>query len=190
MNIWNIKAYFYRYVRSLPVVHHILQHEIENLGRLWGELDTPFSVIADVGTGTGACLGIYPDDIPVIGIDRSFRMLTRNCERALLFPVVGDAYALPLSENSVPFISAVGIAEYLQEKRKWLVEMKRILSPDGYLLLTMAPPNVLNFLRRLLGNRIYLIRQRKWEALAEKLGFFMVGREQSLLQIQYLFRLV
>ena len=189
MNIWNIKALFYRYVRSLPVVHHILQHEIENLGRLWGRMDTPFSVIVDVGTGTGACLGIYPDDIPVIGIDRSIRMLTRN-ERAMLFPVVGEAYTLPLYENSVPFISAVGIAEYLQEKRKWLVEMKRILSPDGYLLLTIAPPNVLNSLRRLLGNRIYLIRQTKWEALVENLGFFMVGREQSLLQIQYLFRMV
>jgi len=121
-------------------------------------------------------------------LDRSLRMLRRSQGRSRFTGVVGEACRLPLRDGAIPLVLAVGLTEYLPDKGTFLGEVKRVLRSGGYFLVTISQPGVLNFLRNLLGNRIYPVRAKQWEVIVERKGFNCLGQGKTFLQIQYLFR--
>lgn len=188
MDLWDIRAAFYSGVRALPIVRHIFEREIKKLKALMTREHLHPSQILDVGTGVGSSLDVFPHSIPVIGVDRSHRMLRRIRGREGLTCVVADGCVLPFRAGFISFVSAVGLTEYLPDKEKFIIEVKRILCPGGHFIVTVSPHGVLNALRNLCGSRVYPVGAEKCEAMMEGIGFACIGREKTLLQIQYIFR--
>jgi len=187
IDIWSLKSEFYDTLRTLPLVRWILEQETEKLKTLVNGISLESSWILEVGTGTGLALEVFPEVIPIVGMDRSLRMVRKAQSKRWITGVVGKACRLPLRKGVVPFVSAVGLAEYLPDKGTFLDEVKRVLRSGGYFLVTIAPPGVLNFLRNLLVSRIYSVGAESWETTVRKRGFTCIGFEKTVLQVQYLF---
>ena len=101
--------------------------------------------------------------------------------------MVGDADHLPFQNHSVSFVSAIGLTEYLSNKVLFLDEVNRIICSDGHFLVTITLPGFFNFLRNLLGHRIYPIQAEVWETMVKRRGFIYIGNVKTWLQGQYLF---
>ncbi|MCJ7813066.1 class I SAM-dependent methyltransferase, partial [bacterium] len=187
MHCWNLKAGLYHPIRSLPLLRNLLCKEIRNLKMLIEKVSFQSVPVLDVGTGIGSTLGIFPDRVQVIGLDHSYVMLRKSRKRENVIGVVGDGNHLPFQKCGFSFISAIGFTEYLSDTTLFLDEINRIIRPDGHFLVTIAPPGLFNFLRNLLGHRIYPIRTEDWEAMVTRRGFACVGNCSTWLQDQYLF---
>ena len=159
-----------------------------NLQTLLDKADLHPRMVLDLGTGVGSSLKIYKNECTVIGIDRALSMI-QKCRTLRTFTgLIGDTYCLPFRDDSVSFISAIGLTEYLKNKGLFLDEVKRILSKGGYLLVTTSPPHILNALRFLLGHRLYLVQTGAWMAMTGQRGFTCLGKDDSIIQKQFLFR--
>ena len=106
--------------------------------------------VLDVGCGTGRSLaGLAPHASPdsvAIGLDvfddriilgNGPALARRNAERAGLAatPVVGDAAALPLADDSIPVVTACQVLHDLEAPAvdRTLREIRRVCDPDGTL---------------------------------------------------------
>ena len=188
VDLWYFKSYVYDAVRALPFIRTILERETERLAGFVRDVSPSVSWVLDVGTGTGSTADVFSPDFRVVGLDRSFPMVRRAWTKRRVVGVVGEACRLPLKNGVVPFLTAVGLVEYLRDAEFFLDEVIRVLDSRGYFLVTIAPPSAWNFLRNLLGNRIYSVRSDGWEKLVKERGFAIVGAEKTLLQGQYLLR--
>lgn len=93
----------------------------------------------DVGTGTGANLRLlqelgYRD---VTGLDASDEAI-RHCAEKGLPPVRrGDIGALPFADAGFDLVMATDVIEHVDDDGQALRELRRVLSPDGAVLLTV-----------------------------------------------------
>jgi len=71
--------------------------------------------------GFAKCIGIDPEVEPL-------------CDGNITL-MKGSAYALPLADNSVDVVTSVNVLEHLEHPRKAFAECKRVLRPNGLLLL-------------------------------------------------------
>lgn len=189
MSSWNSLSVIYRRCRRLPGIRMILDSEIRNCRALWSRIQRIPDRILDVGTGAGSSLELFPNEIPVIAVDASRKMLSRaRIRRPGLIAIQADACALPLRDDSFSVTSAIGLTEYLPNLDDFFKETGRVTRPGGFFLSTLARRNMLNRLRILLGNRLYFIKADQWENEAAAAGWEIEGRAASLLQIQQLLR--
>jgi ubiquinone/menaquinone biosynthesis C-methylase UbiE len=189
MKLWDVKAFCYHRFRRLPFVRWILDEELANLRLLLHSIPRRYEFVIDLGTGVGSTLGIFPGNVPVIGMDFSLSMIQKVSEhRKRFIGVVGSIYHLPFRTNCAFLISSVGITEYLRDKKSLMDEMKRVIKKGGFVLITISPPSFLNRLRNLLGSRIHPIRTGQWEEMMNKEGWVCLGERSTLLQKQYLLR--
>ena len=189
MDFWSIKAKFYSRFRTFILVRWILLRETRNLKKLLAQENLQPHLGIDIGIGSGTSLDTFPENMTVVGVDRSLDMMKRIPSGRVLIRVVGDARELPFHNEGISFISAIGLTEYLMDKQTFLDEVKRILSNRGYFLVTIARPNILNVLRHLLGNRIHTIDFIVWERMTQNRGFICLGHEKTLLQEQFLYQI-
>jgi SAM-dependent methyltransferase len=97
------------------------------------------AAVVDIGTGTGANLRLLRQMgfANVIGIDPSTDA-ARWCAEKGLGPVSrGDIRALPLADKSVDLVLATDVVEHVDEDRKALSEIRRVLRPGGVALITV-----------------------------------------------------
>lgn len=182
---WNRKASVYHLWRQLPPFRQILKHEINNCRRLLHNIPVPTTVL-DLGSGVGSTWSIFPEATTKIALDRSHVMIGKIRKHKNTIPVVGDATCLPVKKECIQNISAVGLSEYIADKKAWLKKVYLCLKPGGHLLVTISPPGIFNRLRNILGNRIYTIGTKNWEQIISHAEFDIVDTAQSLLQYQYL----
>jgi ubiquinone/menaquinone biosynthesis C-methylase UbiE len=187
MECWDVKALFYRFVRSLPPWRIIFNREKAAIQKLLEDGSIHPSFVLDVGTGVGSSLDVFHGDVSVIGLDRSYDMLKRVRRRAFT-GVVGDACYLPFRDGIASFVSAVGLTEYVADKEQFIAEMRRVLRGGGFLLVTISPHGFWNALRNVSGSWIYPIRSKNWLTMMDKGGFVPIGRDRTFLQMQYLYR--
>ena len=95
--------------------------------------------VLDVAVGTGliaeAALRIVGADGEVIGLDLSEAMLAQ-ARRKLDIPLIqGTAEALPLADRSVDFVVMGYAIRHISDLRICFDEFRRVLRPDGVLLL-------------------------------------------------------
>ena len=190
MDLWDFKATGYRFLRSSVFTRWILNHEIQLIKRLMNHQPFQPAIVLDVGTGVGAGLDIYSSGTTVIGLDKSWPMVRSGRKHARMVGIVGDAQSLPFLEGSLPFVSSIGLTEYLSDKRAFLREVKRVLYKEGCFLVTIARPNIWNGLRHLLGHRIRMIRPDLWTVMIRDEGFVCLAQARTFLQLQYLFQAV
>jgi ubiquinone/menaquinone biosynthesis C-methylase UbiE len=121
-----------------------------------GELATTksFDTLVDLGTGTGRVLELFgPRAQHLYGIDSSREMLAiarANLEKhgfrhAQLRQA--DIFALPLADNMADLVTIHQVLHFLDEPQRALLEARRILKPDGKLLVVDFAPHELDDLR-------------------------------------------
>jgi ubiquinone/menaquinone biosynthesis C-methylase UbiE len=114
-------------------------HEVEDLlGRPVRARET----VVDIGCGTGwlaAGLSRAMPELPVIGVDLSRGML-EQARAAGAWPLLrADAQRLPLATASVDLIVTRGVLHHLPDVPTALTEWRRVLRPDGAVVLTCEP---------------------------------------------------
>ncbi|MCZ6661079.1 MAG: methyltransferase domain-containing protein [bacterium] len=101
----------------------------------------PGQRVLDVGVGTGLTLPIYPKDCEVVGIDLSGNMLAkarRKVEELALTHVnllEMDAQQLSFADNSFDHVLATFVISVVPDPVRTISEMKRVLKPEGNLVI-------------------------------------------------------
>lgn len=136
----------------------------------------------EVGIGTGRNLEYYQPGVALTGIDVSERMLERARDRALRLGqrvrlLVADLHALPFEDGAFDTVVATYVFCSVADPRRGLTEVRRVVRPDGIVLLLehVRPDNpmlgrltdtVTPLTRRLFGPEI----DRRTEAMATAVG--------------------
>jgi ubiquinone/menaquinone biosynthesis C-methylase UbiE/DNA-binding transcriptional ArsR family regulator len=110
--------------------------------------------LVDLGTGTGRMLELFaPLADQAIGLDSSREMIAiarANLEKhAVRHAQVrqGDLYALPFANASIDLIIIHQVLHYLDDPARALIEVRRVLHPQGRLLIVDFAPHDLEALR-------------------------------------------
>ena len=98
-------------------------------------LNSPNPRILDVGCGTGANLKMLAAFGKAEGVDISTQAVDFCRERGLNSVKLGAAEQLPYENASFELVTALDVIEHLDDDDAGLREMRRVLSPDGRLLL-------------------------------------------------------
>ena len=99
---------------------------------------TPSMKVLDLGCGNGIVsnqLSKLLKDGEVVGMDRSDELFNLASRKYLDVPnlsfVKGDVYALPFQNESFDFVYARFLFQHLVDPLKALLEIKRVLKPEG-----------------------------------------------------------
>lgn len=136
-------------LRSLHVDELSVEHAMKSLLGA-----APIDTMVDLGTGTGRVLELFASQAKnLFGVDSSRDMLAiaRNqLERAGLRRAQlrqSDIYALPLGDAVADLVTIHQVLHFLDEPSKALLEARRILKPQGRLLIVDFAPHDLEELR-------------------------------------------
>lgn len=136
----SVKKAYRRYARYYDLVFGAVFHPgrktaIEHLHCRAGDR------ILEVGVGTGLSLGMYPEDVKVVGIDLSQDMLKHAQARLTLEPLVQveallqmDAQAMTFPDNSFDSVVAMYVASVVPDPRKLVDEIRRVCKPGGKII--------------------------------------------------------
>ncbi len=136
-------------LRSLHVDEASVEHAMQQLVGA-----RPVSTLVDLGTGTGRVLELFaPLATELHGIDASREMLAiaraslekHGMQRAQLRQA--DIFALPLPDAMADLVTIHQVLHFLDEPQLALLEARRILKPDGKLLVVDFAPHDLEELR-------------------------------------------
>ncbi len=103
--------------------------------RILPTLDNPKPKILDVGCGTGANLKMLANYGRAEGVDISPQAVDFCSERGLDSVKLGAIEELPYEDGSFELVTALDVVEHLDDDVAGLREMRRVLRPDGRLLL-------------------------------------------------------
>ena len=125
------------------------------------QLDRIHSVL-DLACGAGHYLVQLADmGFECIGVDLSDKMLDL-ARKKLGSPsasnvrlINADCCTVPVDDHSMDLITCIGLLEYLDDETAALLEIKRMLAPGGFVIVTF--PNLFK-LRNLLSPYYYLVR--------------------------------
>ena len=110
----------------------IIQSLVE---RVCATLNNPHPSILDVGCGTGANLKMLADFGKAEGVDISPQAVEFCRQRGLDSVKLGAAEQLPYEDDSFELVTALDVVEHLDDDVAGLREMRRVLRPDGRVLL-------------------------------------------------------
>jgi SAM-dependent methyltransferase len=110
----------------------IIQSFVE---RICATLDTAAPRILDVGCGTGANLKMLASYGRAEGVDISQQALEFCRERGLESVKLGAIEDLPYKDHSFELVTALDVIEHLDDDLAGLKEMRRVLCPNGRVLL-------------------------------------------------------
>ncbi|KPJ60300.1 MAG: hypothetical protein AMJ42_01505 [Deltaproteobacteria bacterium DG_8] len=98
--------------------------------------------ILDIGAAEGLMLGFIKkifSQAECIGLEYSQELIDMNQDKNIK-PIQGDAQNLPFENNSFDIAVAAAIIEHLPDPKKMLEEAKRVLRPNGIIILTSPDP--------------------------------------------------
>src|SRR5262245_34218287 len=91
--------------------------------------------IADIGCGTGANLMLLDQFGDACGVDVSTQALAFCRERGLTNVKLGAAEELPFEDGTLDLVTSFDVVEHLDDDLGGLKEFRRVLKPDGRILL-------------------------------------------------------
>jgi SAM-dependent methyltransferase len=109
----------------------IIQSLVE---KICASLDNPSPRILDVGCGTGANLKVLAAYGKAEGVDISPQAVDFCRERGLDSVKLGAIEQLPYDSDSFELVTALDVVEHLDDDVAGLREMRRVLRPDGRIL--------------------------------------------------------
>lgn len=162
---------------------HVREEEIERAMLAMLGSGT-FNQIVDLGTGTGRILSLLaPRAQHAVGLDSSREMIAiarANIEREHLRHAQirhGDIYALPFSNDTVDLITIHQVLHFLDEPSRALIEARRILAPDGRLLIVDFAPHQREELQVAHAHRRLGISSEQLSAWLAKAGLALLRHE-------------
>ncbi len=134
------------------------------LAKIISKLDLSMDTrVLDIGTGTGTNLRLLKElgFENVMGVDNSEESVHFCAQKGLGIVQKGDICNLPFEDNSAGLILATDVIEHIDNDLLALSELKRILSPNGWLILTVPAFQSLWGLQDQVGHhkRRYRLRQ-------------------------------
>lgn len=149
--------------------------------------------ILDVGCGGGALMQLLSSRAIVYGLDSSPISLRSAKDRGFTTLSAADATALPFSDDVFDAVMALDVIEHLESPHAVLREMRRVLHPDGTVIVTVpAYTWMWSYADQLLGHYRRYTRKRLVRELIE--AGFTIGRatyfHSWLLPIAWVFRRV
>jgi len=203
----------YQNFRQVFPFKQILRQENQSFIRFFDKINLVSELVLDIGTGHGNGLQLIKShftsgqnrtnftldnekkdfidaknnkNVYLIGVDRSASMLksARNIQTGVF--VQADALVLPFKDESFSIILAIGLVEYLKNKRLFLKEISRILKSGGKVILTISPMNLFSFFRFFYGLRLFLISSKSFEILIDQFNLKIQNKSKTVMQIQYL----
>ncbi len=132
---------------------HIREEDVENaMLNIIGP--SRIKTLVDLGTGTGRILELLaPQADQAVGIDASREMIAiarSNLERNNLRQAQvrhGDIYALPFANDAADLVVIHQVLHYLDDPARALIEARRVLHPNGRLIVVDFAPHELEVLR-------------------------------------------
>jgi ubiquinone/menaquinone biosynthesis C-methylase UbiE len=189
--IWNIQALFYKFLRRNPVSARILKAENETASSLLERISPgQINRILDIGPGRGNSLKLlHSIQAHIFGLDLTRKMITKTrpeYSNVLFFQ--GDIVRLPVMDQRMDIITCLGVMEYIKYQKIALQEIYRVLRPGGYTLISLPRKSLLNYLRRLLGHRMYIPALGSMTPILRIINFELVAQKNTLLQSQLLLK--
>jgi ArsR family transcriptional regulator len=138
---------------------HVAERNVEAaVGEALGE--GPFSLLVDLGTGTGRMLELFGDRAArALGFDVSHDMLAyarAKLDHAGLAHAQarhGDLYNVPLPDGAADAVILHQVLHFLDDPAASIAEAARLLKPGGKLLVVDFAPHELEFLREQYAHR-------------------------------------
>jgi len=94
--------------------------------------------ILDVGCGTGGNLPLLAGYGNVVGIDNSPTAVAYAKTQGYTSVICADASKLPFADNSFDCVVAIDIIEHMQDDSAFVKELHRVLTPEGFAVLSTA----------------------------------------------------
>lgn len=163
-----------------------LRQELRCIRSLMAGLSASGKLILDVGCGTGTSLAALPSSARLVLVDSSAKMLRQLQKNGNVHLVRASATALPFKPDTFYLVTAIGLSEYLSELNPFFREVGRVTVCTGYMLVTCAPRHLINFLRFLLGQRLYLQSPENCRKAFQLQGWTCLRQTKSLFQCQFI----
>ena len=187
---WKLKSIIYQF-RKIPGISRIINSENRAIKTLLSLMNIEaIESVVDLGSGRGNCLSFCNKNIHrVIAIDSCFPMLkrTRPYFSDVMF-INSDVMDLPVKPGSIDLVFCVGLSEYIENFEVLLGNIKNIVSPSGYIILTTSPKNIFSYLRYLLGNNLYVRNNALIIKGLKKNNLEIINKTKTLMQTQYLLK--
>lgn len=133
------------------------------------------SNILDIGCGKGFLVEAFEkQDLKACGIDVSKYALLGSKATTL---ILGSAESLPFKDDSFDLITCFEVIEHLEKPEKFVKEVKRILTPNGFLYLTT--PSHRNQIARRDPTHINIKPLSEWEKILRLHGFVIDHKKQN-----------
>ena len=99
--------------------------------------------ILDIGSGTGVNLAAFNKAGKASGVDISEKAIGFCRERGLSDVTFGPVEDLPYEENTFDIVTALDVLEHVSEPVEVLREMRKVLKPDGKIVMTVPAFRIL-----------------------------------------------
>lgn len=123
--------------------------------RLLDKLNITQGRILDIGCGTGKMLEeLKQSGWEAEGIDKSVLAQKECLKRGLKIKLADAAERLPFKNNSFRIVLALDFLEHIQDDQKVVREIKRVLKPNGIILVSVpAYPKLYTYWDKMLGHQ-------------------------------------
>lgn len=162
--------------RTCEVIRAIKKHRPRNI-----------KSILDIGTADGLMLSAikkaFPD-IKCVGLEYS-QELINICEDKNIQIIQGDAQNISLKKDSFDVVIATALIEHLNQPIKMLQEARRVLRPNGIVIITTPVP-LFDNIAQMIGHIEKEIHQetfylKKLKKLLEKSGFSVLEKRKFMM---------
>jgi ubiquinone/menaquinone biosynthesis C-methylase UbiE len=143
--------------------------------------------IIDLGTADGLMLGIIKKKFlsaRCVGVEYSRELVETNTDRRITL-VQGDVNFLPVTDDCFDIVIATAIIEHVPDPERMLKEAKRILKPDGLIILT-SPDPFWEHLATMVGHLPHeqhhnVMKLRELVVLFNRMGFDILEKTKFML---------
>lgn len=129
------KPYYFEYLKKTDKFPQSLYHQAKHDEVFKAITSLPVgSRVLDAGCGIGQISGRYADRYTIFGIDEQKQAIDYCIECWQGNYVKGSLYNIPYEDNFFDLVLFLDAIEHLDNPVKALVELKRILKPEGKIL--------------------------------------------------------
>jgi len=184
---WNHVSGMYDSLRQLPGIRLVYNQEVYAQQKLIRNLNLPdHTRVLNAGCGPSPFPPFYPQQ-KRFSFDLSYQMLKQQKQRFNYHKICqAQAPFLPFKPAKFDLIVAIGLSEYVGSLKNLFGCLSPLLHPSAYLIISSSPPKLLNQMRRLLLQTLYLRTDEYIISEAKNHGLLLRATNQTLIQSQFL----